>query len=323
MVVMAREPMRRADPAPQHPLVSVVVATNRVSPFLDEGLRSVAAQTYHPIEVIVVDDGSNDPAAIAEAASRHIDARLVRQEPLGVSTARNNGAALAAGEFLVFLDDDDRWHPERIERQVQALIQAPDAPLSYCGMQSIDADGLVIATADQVQVRGRRDVARRATGIILPNVMIRRDAFDSAGGFDPALRLAEDLDLVLALSAQGPFVFSDQTLVDYRTHALNTTGQHRELCLSIDQVLRAHQSTAAEHNDPELVSAYRQGLRANGRYAWWSARRAAQLKRPISALGEMLWALSFAPWAPVDALLRRLRGLGGEQGAQQRRSTRP
>lgn len=295
------------------PLVSVVVATNRLSPFLAEALDSVADQTYRRIEVIVVDDGSENPSSVAQVVKRFPGATLVRQQPSGVAIARNLGAALATGEFLVFLDDDDRWHRERIERQVQALEEKPDAPLAYCGMQSIDVQGEVIFPADQVPVTGECDVARRITGIILPNVILRRDAFVKAGGFHPAFRMAEDLDLVLKLSRQGDFAFSPETLVDYRSHSFNTTKRHRELCRSIDQVLRLHLWNATERNDPALEKAYRESILANGRFAWWSALRAARegiRTGSASALGEIGWAFLFAPWGLGDAMFRRLRRRG-------------
>lgn len=296
--------------ATELPLVSVVVATNRLSPFLAEALDSVTDQTYRRIELIVVDDGSEDPSSVTVAVERIPGATLVRQPASGVAIARNRGASLTTGEFLVFLDDDDRWHRERIARQVQALQERPDAPLGYCGMQSIDAEGGVIFPADQIPVVGERDVARRATGIILPNVMLRRDAFVKAGGFHPVFRMAEDLDLVLTLSRQGDFAFSPETLVDYRSHTSNTTRRHRELCRSIDRVLRLHLWSASERGDRALEKAYRESLLANDRFAWWSALRAARegLKGGrVHALGEIAWAFSFAPRGLGDAMLRRLR----------------
>jgi glycosyltransferase involved in cell wall biosynthesis len=308
--------MRGESGANAHPLVSVVVATNRVSPYLAEALDSVAAQTYPAIEVIVVDDGSPDASAVADATAHLPGARLVRQPAQGVSAARNTGAGIATGAFLVFLDDDDRWHPNRIEQQVRGLSESPAAPLGYCGMQSIDERGRVIAAADQVAVTGEHDVARRATGIILPNSMIRRDAFHAVGGFDPDLRQAEDLDLVLRLARRGPFVFSPDTLVDYRAHAHNTTRRHRELCRSIRLVLTDHQRDAARRGDRALVAAYRESLRANGRYAWWSAMRASRRNGGPNRLRELLWAFSFAPLAPLDAALRRLRAVRDGRAAQ-------
>jgi glycosyltransferase involved in cell wall biosynthesis len=293
------------------PLVSVVVATNRGGPFLLEALESVAAQTHRRIEVIVVDDGSEKPASVSSAVATIASAVLLRQNSLGVAVARNNGVARASGEYLAFLDDDDRWHPRRLELQVAALQEDSTAVLGYCGMQSIDAAGHTIRPADQKRVLDEPDIARRAAGIILPNALMRHDAFVAIGGFHPAFRLAEDLDLILRLARRGPFVFTPEVLVDYRTHGANTTKNYRELARSINQVVRLHQWSAAERNDWALVSAHRVSLRDNGRFAWWSALRAArgsfQEKRIVDAVGDVAWAARFFPLGLPDGALRRLR----------------
>lgn len=295
------------------PSVSVVVATNRVSPFLEEALESVRRQTYGRVEVVIVDDGSPEPDASVAAAAAYPGARVIRQEPSGVAIARNVGVAATTGELIAFLDDDDRWHPERLERQVRSLSTSPGAVAGYCGMQSIDEDGRVIVQADQVAVTSPVEIARRRTGIMLPNLMVRRDALESAGGFHPAIRLAEDLDLVLKLSQRGDFVFTDGALVDYRTHGANTTRRHRELCRSIDRVVRLHMWSARERGDDDLVAAHRESLRANARYAWWGALRAARSNlrsgRWRSAADDLLWAQRFAPGGVQDAVGRRLRGV--------------
>jgi glycosyltransferase involved in cell wall biosynthesis len=293
------------------PLVSVVVASNRASPFLVEALNSVAAQTYPHLEIIVVDDGSDDPEFITDVTRSMSEVTVVRQRPSGVAVARNVGAALATGEFLVFLDDDDRWHPERIQLQLRAFENAPDAVACYCGMQSIDEAGNVVAEADQVAVSDEYDVARRATGIILPNVLMRRTAFERVGGFHPAIRLAQDLDLILLLARQGRFVFSPEVLVDYRAHSNNNTRRYRELCRSISEVVHLHLWNAIERNDDALASAYRESLLSNQRFAWWSAIRAARTSlargHAGSAIGDVAWAIRFAPGGPPSAALRRLR----------------
>jgi alpha-1,3-rhamnosyltransferase len=298
--------------APQQvPRVTVILATNRSSVFLSEALDSVAQQTHPNVELIVVDDGAPDPHTIEVAVSEHSAGRVIHQPPAGVSAARNAGAARATGEFLVFLDDDDRWRPERLALQCHALRDAPDAVVSYSGMQSIDEAGVVIAPADQTAVTGELDVARRATGIILPNVFIRRTAFEQVGGFDPRLRLAEDLDLILSLARLGGFVFVPDVLVDYRTHSANTTKRYRELCKAIDDVIRAHLAEAEARGDSTLVAAFRESLLANQRYAWWSALRAARSdlseRRVARAVGAVAWSLRFAPRGIPSALLRRLR----------------
>jgi glycosyltransferase involved in cell wall biosynthesis len=292
-------------------MVSVIVATNRSSPYLAEALRSVGDQTHPRIEVIIVDDGSPDAGFIPAAARLVPGARIIRQGAEGVSVARNRGAEESIGDFLVFLDDDDRWHPTRLERQVASLARVEDAVLGYCRMRSIDENGATIAPGDQVEIADALDVARRTTGIIMPNVMIRRRAFEAAGGFSPALRLAEDLDLVLTLSRMGRFAFTDEILVDYRTHAANTTRSYRPLYVAIDEVLRDHLARANGSGDDALAAAFVESLRANDRFAWWSATRSARrhlrMSHPVHAAGDLAWAIVVAPRAPVSALGRRLR----------------
>ena len=303
-------------PASATPLVSVVVATNRVSPFLAEALASVAAQTYPRVEIIVVDDGSPDPDAVeAAVAAATPSARVLHRAPSGVSAARNSGAASAKGELLVFFDDDDLNHAERLAQQVARLTAAPAAVACYCGMRTIDIGGRVLVEADQTAVRDRLDVARRRTGILLGNLMIRRADFDAVGGFDPGLRLAEDLDLILSLSERGEFVFAPEALFDYRLHGANNTSRHRELARSIDDIVRAHLAAAQRGGDADLVAAHRESLRANGRFAWWGALRHARGEtkagRIRSAASDVWWALRFAPLAPVDAVVQRVRGRRG------------
>lgn len=293
------------------PLVSIVVATNRARPYLREAIASVAAQTWTDAELIVVDDGSADPEEVALAAGLVPGARVVRLDPSGVSAARNRGASLARGTYLVFLDDDDVWAPTRIERHVAIMQSREGIVASYCGMQTVRADtGEVIAAADQTAIAGRLDVARRTTGIILPNLFLDRSSFVSVGGFDEGLRYAEDLDLALRLAELGEFAFVPETLVDYRATSNNATRRHHELVRGIDDVLRHHRREAAQRDDRALTAALDESLRKNGRFAWWGAGRAAKAalreRRPFVAAGEMLWALRTAPRGLVDGVGRKL-----------------
>ncbi|MFC8597465.1 glycosyltransferase family 2 protein [Isoptericola sp. NPDC057191] len=294
------------------PLVSVVVATDRGGPHLAEALASVRDQTYPRVQTVLVDDGSADPAALRRITDEFPEVAVHRQENAGVSVARNAGVRRTDGDLLVFLDDDDRWHPERLARQVAALDARPDAVLAYCGMRTIDAQGRELVPADQRQVRDVHEVLRRETGIILPNVMVRRSTFLRVGGFHPAFRRAQDLDLVLKVALEGPFTFVPGTLVDYRHHEGNNTRRHRELCRSIDHVVRLHRWNALEKGRDDLVADHDASLAANGRFAAWSAARAARRAvaegRMGAAAGELLWAARFAPGAPVSWVRRRVSG---------------
>ncbi|GAA3750950.1 hypothetical protein GCM10022240_00240 [Microbacterium kribbense] len=291
------------------PLVSVVVATNRSGPFLREALDSVIAQTYPAVELIIVDDASPVADEIAGLAA-HAGATLRRLSPSGPSVARNSGVARATGELLAFLDDDDRWDRDRLAMAVDALRAEPSAVLAYCGMRTIDAAGHTLVEADQTAVHGRFDVARRATGIILPNIVVRAEAFRTVGGFHSRIRFAEDLDLILRLAECGPFAFVPRTLVDYRAHAGNTTRRHRVVFAGIGQVLALHRWAALERGDRALVDALDESRLKNDRYAWWSAWRAVQAlpgrRRAAAAISELWWALRVAP--------RGLSGLGRSLG---------
>lgn len=302
------QPSDHAD-APPAPRVSVVVATNRGGPFLGEALASVMAQTMPVAELVVVDDGSPDPDALRTIVAETPQAQVVRIPASGVSAARNRGVAETSGEVLAFLDDDDRWHPERVERHVAAMTTRPDAVVSYCGMRTIDADGAELVAADQHAAADEADVVR-GPGVMLPNLMVQRTAFDAVGGFDPAYRQGEDLDLVLKAAALGPFAFVDEVLVDYRHHATNTTRSYRDLATSIRTILRRHRASALDAGRADVVPAYDERLRANDRFAWWSAVRAGReslrTRRVGAAFSDAAWAVRFAPLGPAWWLRERV-----------------
>lgn len=297
-------------PTPAAPRVSVVVATNRGGPFLAEALSSAVGQTYAPVDVLLVDDGSPDPDALRAIADGVGGVEVVRIPPSGVSTARNLGVTRTSGELLAFLDDDDRWHPDRLRRHVEAMTARPAAVLSYCRMRTIDPHGTELVEADQRAARKEHDVVRGQAGVMLPNLVIRREVFEAVGGFDPAYRQGEDLDLVLKAVRRGPFAYVDDVLVDYRYHPGNTTRAHRALAAGLRTILRKHRDAVRAAGRADLVAAYTDRLRANDRFAAWSAARVARAdlrqRRPGAAAQEIWWAARFAPTAPLSWLRHRL-----------------
>lgn len=300
------------------PSVSVVVATNRgpANPFLQEALASLAGQTLPAAELILVDDGSPDPVRADHLPAGLPPTTVVRAAGSGPSRARNLGAARATGRYLAFLDDDDAWLPGRLAAHVAAMDADPGLVLTYCRMHSVDAQGRTIAPADQTAVTSVADVFRRQTAIILGNVVVRADAFRAVGGFDVSLRLAEDLDLILRVALEGRVALvGEGSLVAYRDHGQNATSRHRELATSIREVLRRHRWAAERRDDADVRSALTQSIAANDRFAAWSAARAARRRlreRDVrGAVGELAWALRFAPRAPASWAWRRLRPPAG------------
>ncbi len=108
------------------PLVSIVIPAYNVAHYLDEALESARAQTYRAFEIIVVDDGSTDETA--QVAQSGGDVRYLKQERQGCGLARNTGVEMARGELLAFLDADDLWAPNKLEKQVAFYTSLPHTP---------------------------------------------------------------------------------------------------------------------------------------------------------------------------------------------------
>jgi glycosyltransferase involved in cell wall biosynthesis len=233
------------------PLVSVVIPTYQRAALLEEAVRSVLAQTYPHLEVLVEDDGSTDGSG--EALARLGDARVAYRRGANVgrpAPVRNRAVARARGELIAFLDSDDLWEPTKLEAQVEALEGDP----------TLDA-----VASDATWLPPRKHPLLRLDGPVRPSfgellcrnfvitssVLARREAIVAAGGFDESaeLRSVEDYDLWLRLlrRREGCLLVLPQALVRYRDGDGISLHGRREL----DAVRRI----AAKHLDfqPEVV----------------------------------------------------------------------
>lgn len=180
--------------------ISVVIpACDRPPAFLAEAIASVQAQTLPALEIIVADNGRTS----VERADIPDDVLLLRLPPrIGVSRARNLGAAEAKGQFLAFLDDDDTWTPTYLE-EVMQVMQAEDADCAY-GRMEFHADGEFVASRTPSGERFVADnIFRKNPGTGGSNVVIKTRVFQEIGGFDERLRTGEDKALALTLLATG------------------------------------------------------------------------------------------------------------------------
>ncbi len=202
------------------PTVSVVVATYKRPDYLNQALDSVYAQTFSDYEVIVADDGSGD-----EYTSRYNlrpDTKLVCQEIEGRRPKRNRNLAtrVARGRYIAYLDDDDLWLPEKLEKQVRILEEHPDAGLTYCHRTMVDdsLQPLASQTAPETYV-GNCFAHLIKKNITLPScVLIRREALDRCGLFDESLTMAEDWEMWTRISLFYSFHGDATPLVLYRVH---------------------------------------------------------------------------------------------------------
>jgi glycosyltransferase involved in cell wall biosynthesis len=211
----------------QTPIVSVVIPTYGRRALVTSALESVVSQTLRDYEIIVVDDSSPDDtgAVLRPYVERNV-ARYVRQPHRGVAAARNRGVREARGEFLAFLDDDDLWPPDKLEWQLEALGEHPEAGLVYGFMESFGTERPYRWPPPDAPSGWVREAFLTGNWIRSPGqTLIRRAAFEAAKGFDESLRGAEDWDFYLRLSKDWPFVYWSRPALRYRAHAGNASKQ--------------------------------------------------------------------------------------------------
>ena len=178
------------------PLVTVVVAVHNGERFLRAALESLYAQAYEAFEVVFVDDGSTDgTGAIAHSFP---SIRYLYQENQGLAASRNVGLAMAQGEFLAFLDDDDVIPPHKLRRQAEYLVANPNVGCVLGRQEIVFEPGI-----EPPEWLTRDTIFGDLNGIPFVSAMIRTEVLRNVGGFDASYRFAEDRDLFVRLREHG------------------------------------------------------------------------------------------------------------------------
>jgi glycosyltransferase involved in cell wall biosynthesis len=224
------------------PQVSVLIATRDGERYLEESLASLAAQTYPRIEIVAVDDGSADgsPEILARFAARHPQTRVLRTEGVGLAAALHRAAGEATGLLFARQDDDDRSHPERIERQVAFLHLHPEVGVLGTAATRIDETGAAVGPYPvPLAPRAIAAAARRATPFVHGSVVIRREAYEASGGYRRAFHAAQDVDLWLRMPPDAGFANLPQALYEWRAHPGGVFAKGRDHQLFFGAVARA------------------------------------------------------------------------------------
>ncbi|WP_306537000.1 glycosyltransferase family A protein [Geobacter sp.] len=317
----------------QCPLVTVIVPAYNSSAFIDESLESVKKQTYRPIEVIIVDDGSTDDTwgKIISFRDRseeadEITVRCIRQENGGPSRARNAGIRVATGKYLCMLDADDWWPEDKLEQQVRFLEERPTLAMTFGDSRFFRGSdevvtpsvfrkyGHLVSALDNPEgITGLFEKLLMRDLILTGTEMTRRECIVSVGCYDESLGHAEDVHLWLKLAARYKVGFIDKIMLCRRLHDSNTS---RDFIASNLNGLRAIESIRILC--PEQASQhwqiFRRKLRdihfTRGYYLFSGmklreARAAfrASLRYQVTRSGLIYWASTFLP----TSLIHRIR----------------
>ena len=212
---------------PAIPVVSVLMPCWNRDRFVADAIRSVLAQTFTNLELIVVDDGSTDGTREVVASFPDSRLRCLHREHRGISAALNAGLAAARGRYIARLDSDDLWRPEMLATQVAVLEARPDVDLVYSRAECTDSNWKLLDMTWGYPLRFpgetfRSMVYNDCTCNI--TVVCRRECFDRVGAYDESLETSEDLDMWLRVARHYRFEFTDRVLARVRLHGGSITG---------------------------------------------------------------------------------------------------
>jgi glycosyltransferase involved in cell wall biosynthesis len=240
-------------------LVSVVIPCYNQAHFLGEAIESVLKQTYPHYEIVVVDDGSTDNTS--EVASHYERVHLIRQDNQGLSRARNTGIRHSEGEYLVFLDADDRLLPEALQAGLECFSAHAECAFVFGRFRYIAIDGKPLTAPASAPDRGNHYIGLlRGPYIAVPAmVMYRSFVFDTVGLFDPSVNATADYDLYFRIARKFPVQRHDRLVAEYRQHGANMT---RNAALMLKGTLAVHRSQRKYvKKDRQYKEAYKAGQR--------------------------------------------------------------
>ncbi|MEW5787687.1 MAG: glycosyltransferase [Pseudomonadota bacterium] len=254
--------------------VSVIIPCYNGSRFLAESIDSALAQTYPDKEVIVVDDGSTDDSpGIMDGYGERI--RVVRQANAGLPAARNAGIRVASGEAFAFLDADDWWDPQFLQRMVDAL-EGSAAGIAYCGWRNVGLPSprdRPYVPPDYEAMPDKLEKLVEGVGWPVHAALTRREVLFAAGLFNPQLKSCEDFALWIRAATRNRLVLVPEVLAFYRFHGNQMTSNRGRIALShygVQKTFLAENPRFVELFGADRIRAMTSGeLLKRGYIAYW------------------------------------------------------
>lgn len=242
---------------PQTPQITVITPAYNVARYIGEAVDSVLNQSFVDFEYLVVNDGSTDGTSgeVERRAEHDQRVRLINTEHLGACNARNVGIGLAKGEFIAFLDGDDRWHRDFLKHQLTLLNSAgPQVAAVFARSRVMSEHGRVYYR--RWQRSGRYDFDDMLIDACPPrngsSLLIKKKAFDAVGLFDTNLESAQDLDMWLKIqtgSGMPYFIGSNRYLLDIRVRPGAISRDHKKRFAAFDTLIARHSVNLRKHRE--------------------------------------------------------------------------
>lgn len=213
-------------------MISIIIPTYNSAKFIVHALQSIFSQTYQDFEIIVIDDGSTD--ATKAVLEPYLD-RLyyVYQENAGESSARNHGLSLAKGEYIAFLDADDLYKPNKLERQLSVFLKDSSIDVVYNDVEVVDENlqFISILKSEEVYETEQDFLCMLLVRQIVPgpaSIMLKRECIDSGIRYPEQYKNAEDYQFIIELAMHHRFKYLEEALYVYRRHSKNLTNNHEK-----------------------------------------------------------------------------------------------
>jgi glycosyltransferase involved in cell wall biosynthesis len=299
-------------------LVSIVIPAHNAAKTIVRAVQSVLVQDYRPIEVVVVDDCSEDETGEIVEGYADRGVRLIKLDRChGASGARNAGIAASRGEFVAFQDADDEWLPSKLTKQMAVLQSDERIIFVSCAANVISPEGVDLGDLYQGRLPATGGQVWRTlllyNFIATPSVVVRRTALATAGGFSTALRVAEDQDMWLRLASLGHFGYVPDILLRVHMSPGGLSGNFDDQMRYTLPMIRRHiEAKREELTQREINAILGERLSRLGRVALWQSRYVdgamllgQALLRGHHPLDILLALVNWAP--PVRWLKRWLR----------------
>ncbi|MDL0429704.1 glycosyltransferase [Marinobacter sp. TBZ242] len=290
----------------ENPLVSIITPTFNRSDYLPEAIDSVLGQTYQNFELVIIDDGSTDGTkALMNAYLEDQRIRYIYQSNQGQSVARNKGIAESNGEFICFLDSDNAWCPNKLDRSIMEFRNFPEADIVYGDIILIDEKSVEIGKSNMKRHSGKITFHLLKDNFISMNTtMTRKKCFDELGCFNESDRIAEDYELWLRFSTRFEFRYIPEFLGYYRIMEDQISSDKKQRFLGNERLLL---DFIAQYPDAVTSKQRRRGL---SHFYIRKARYEISIKSFRGAFSDITKGIKYYPWwqGPWRALAKLLVG---------------